>query len=176
MTAIAFDGRNLDYDLEVAIHAIVQRYQARPTALIMVLQDIQKHYRYLPEGALRLVAKKMNLPLAQIYSVATFYKAFSLTPKGKHHICVCTGTACHVRQANVIVDNLGRSLNLKPGETTPDGNISFETVNCLGACALGPLVTVDEHYHGNMTVTKMNELLDELRTGKAATQKTEEEA
>jgi NADH-quinone oxidoreductase subunit E len=160
---------SIPYDLEQAIHTVVERYQARPTALIMVLQDIQKHYRYLPQSALRLVAKKMNLPIAQIYSVATFYKAFSLTPKGEHHICVCTGTACHVRQARVIVDNLERSLGIEPGKTTDDGQISFETVNCLGACALGPLVTVDDQYHGNMTVTRMNNLLHALRTGQLVT-------
>jgi NADH:ubiquinone oxidoreductase subunit E len=152
------------YNIEQAIHDIVKRYGARPTALIMVLQDVQKHYRYLPMEALQAVAKKMNLPIAQVYSVATFYKAFSLKPKGKHHIC----TACHVRQANVIVDNLARSLNIQPGETTPDGEISFETVNCLGACALGPLMTVDDEYHGNMTVTIMNKLLDDLRASKPA--------
>jgi NADH:ubiquinone oxidoreductase subunit E len=173
MSAVMVDPSTLQYNLEQAIHTIVERYEAQPTALIMVLQDIQKHYRYLPQDALRLVAKKMNLPIAQIYSVATFYKAFSLTPKGEHHICVCTGTACHVRQANVIVDNLGRSLGITPGATTADGKISFETVNCLGACALGPLVTVDDDYHGNMTVTKMNELLANLKSGNYAG-KTEE--
>jgi NADH-quinone oxidoreductase subunit E len=156
------------YDIEQAIHDIVKRYGAKPTTLIMVLQDVQKHYRYLPMEALQAVAKKMNLPIAQVYSVATFYKAFSLKPKGRHHICVCTGTACHVRQANVIVDNLARSLKIQPGETTPDGEISFETVNCLGACALGPLMTVDEEYHGNMTVTIMNKLLGDLRHSKQA--------
>jgi len=149
-------------DVEQTINTIVNRYGLRPSALIMALQDIQKHYHYLPMEALRVVAKKMNLPIAQIYSVATFYKAFSLKPKGKNHICVCTGTACHVRQASVIVDNLGLSLGIKPGNTTQDGEISFETVNCLGACALGPLVTVNEQYHGNMTVAKLNKLLAEL--------------
>lgn len=154
---------NGHFDLERHITSIVDKYEARPTALIMALQDIQKHYRYLPETALRLVAQKMNLPIAQIYGVATFYKSFSLTPKGKHHICVCTGTACHVRQAPVIIDNLQRTLGISAGETTKDGEISFETVNCLGACALGPLVTVDEDYHGNMTVVKMSKLINELR-------------
>lgn len=154
---------NGHFDLEQHITAVVDKYDAKSTALIMALQDIQKHYRYLPEAALRLVAQKMNLPIAQIYGVATFYKAFSLTPKGKHHVCICTGTACHVRQAPVIIDNLQRSLGIAAGGTTPDGEISFETVNCLGACALGPLVTVDDEYHGNMTVVKMNKLVDELR-------------
>lgn len=163
------------YSVEQAITGIVKRYNARPTALIMVLQDIQKHYHYLPMDALKVVAKQMNLPIAQIYGVATFYKAFSLTPKGKHHICVCTGTACHVRQATVIVDHLERTLGVKPGETTPDGEISFETVNCMGACALGPLVTVDDEYHGLITVTKMSNLIEAVRTGKPVAQAAEEE-
>ncbi len=163
------------YNVDEAITEIVKQYGAKPTALIMVLQDIQRHYHYLPMEALKLVANKMSLPIAQIYGVATFYKAFSLTPKGKHHICVCTGTACHVRQAPVIVENMGRALNIQPGQTTPDGEVSFETVNCLGACALGPLVTVDDEYFGNMTVSKMNKLLENLHAGKDAKSAKEEE-
>ncbi len=168
-------GTDASYDLDKTITAIVNRYGAKPTALIMALQDIQKHYRYLPVEALKLVAQKMNLPIAQIYGVATFYKAFSLKPKGKHHICVCTGTACHVRQAPVIVDNLTRSLGIQPGETTKNGEISFETVNCMGACALGPLITVDDEYFGNMTVTKLNKVLDDVRGVKSAHKAVEEE-
>jgi len=151
------------YDLAEAIDGIISKYEAKQTALIMVLQDIQKHYRYLPVEALKLVAKKMELPVAQVYGVATFYRSFSLTPKGKHHVCVCTGTACHVRQATVIVDKFQRDLGIKPGGTTPDMNFSLETVNCLGACALGPLITVDDNFYGNMTVTKVDKILDRLR-------------
>ncbi len=154
------------YDLAEAIDDIVNRYEAKPTALIMILQDVQKHYRYLPMEALKLVAKKMDLPLAQIFGVATFYRSFSLTPKGKHHVCVCTGTACHVRQASVIVDRLETALKIKAGGTTDDKEFSLETVNCLGACALGPLVTADEVYHGNMTVAKVDKMLEELKEGK----------
>jgi NADH:ubiquinone oxidoreductase subunit E len=152
-----------NYDLDCAIDRIVNKYQARPTALIMIMQDIQKHYRYLPVDALRLVAKKMDLPLAQIFGVATFYRTFSLTPKGKNHVCVCTGTACHVRQANVIVDRLEMNLGIKAGETTGDQEFSLETVNCLGACALGPLVTANDTYYGNMTVTKVDKMLNSLK-------------
>ncbi|MFZ5433041.1 MAG: NAD(P)H-dependent oxidoreductase subunit E [Calditrichota bacterium] len=166
-------GTDASYDLDKTITAIVNRYGAKPTALIMALQDIQKHYRYLPVEALKLVAQKMNLPIAQIYGVATFYKAFSLKPKGKHHICVCTGTACHVRQAPVIVDHLTRVFKIQPGETTPDGEVSIETVNCMGACALGPLVTIDEEYYGNLNVTKMNVLIDKLQ-GKTVHEMAEE--
>jgi NADH:ubiquinone oxidoreductase subunit E len=164
------------YSLEQAIHDIIDRYQARPTALIMVLQDIQKHYRYLPIEALQLVARKMDLPIAQIYGVATFYRAFSLKPKGKNHICVCTGTACHVRQADVIVNRLETSLGIRTGETTKDQEFSLETVNCLGACALGPLVMANDTYHGNMTVAKVATMLDRLRGKEAADEGDEEES
>lgn len=163
---IAVIDKQEDYDVQDAIDKIVSEYGAKPSALIMILQDIQKHYRYLPEPALRAVSKTMKLPLAQIYGVATFYRTFSLKPKGKNHICVCTGTACHVRQATVIVDKLERDLKIKPGETTPDGQISLETVNCLGACALGPLVTANEVYYGNMTVSKTETMLNDVRAGR----------
>jgi len=163
------------YDLDSAIDAIVERYEAKPTALIMVLQDIQKNYRYLPREALKLVAKKMDLPIAQIYGVSTFFKAFSHKPKGKHHICVCTGTACHVRQANIVVESFERDLKIKPGETSPDLEYSLETVNCMGACALGPLVTVDDVYHGNMTVSKIAKVLNNLR-GEGSIDSEDEEA
>ena len=156
-----------NYDVHMAIQQIVHKYGAKPTALIMILQDIQKHYNYLPREAVERVSSEMELPLAQIYGVATFYKSFSLTPKGKNHICVCTGTACHVRQANVIVDKLQRDLGIKPGETTEDLEFSYESVNCLGACALGPLVTANGEYYGNMTVTKVDKMMAELRKEKA---------
>jgi len=151
------------YDVAEAMTEIIDRYQAKSTALIMVLQDIQRHYRYLPKPALEMLAQKMDLPIAQVYGVATFFRAFSLKPKGKHHICVCTGTACHVRQANVIVDKFQRDLAINPGGTTPDLKFSLETVNCLGACALGPLVTVDDSFYGNMTVSKVDRILETLQ-------------
>jgi NADH:ubiquinone oxidoreductase subunit E len=164
-----------NYDLEQAIHIIVDHYQAKPTALIMVLQDIQKHYRYLPKEALKLVAQKMGLPIAQIYGVATFYRTFSLKPKGKNHICVCTGTACHVRQANVIVNRLETTLGIQAGETSKDQNFSLETVNCLGACALGPLVTANDIYYGNMTASKVERMIEKLGGKEAAGDEEEEE-
>jgi NADH-quinone oxidoreductase subunit E len=161
------------YDLQSKIDEIVGEYGAKPTALIMILQDVQKHCRYLPEDALRAVAKSMKLPLAQIYGVATFYRTFTLKPTGKNHICVCTGTACHVRQAVVIVDKLERDLGIKSGETTADGEVSLESVNCLGACALGPLVTANGTYYGNMTVAKVDKMLDELLHKKSSSQARE---
>ncbi len=163
--------REQAWDVDRTIDEIINRYGAKPSALIMILQDIQSHYNYLPQDKLEVVSERMQVPLAQIYGVATFYKAFSLTPKGKHHICVCTGTACHVRQASVIIDKLERELGIKPGETTPDGEFSFENVNCLGACALGPLVTADGKYYGNMDVNKVDRMLRELsRKEKTAAQ------
>jgi len=151
-----------DYDLEQAIDRIVRQYEAKPMALIMILQDVQTHYRYLPRPALDLVAERMKLPISQVFAVATFYRSFSLEPKGHHHICVCTGTACHVRQAWVNIDRLERKLAIKAGQTTEDGEFSFETVNCLGACALGPLITVDEDFYGNMTVPRIDRMLKKL--------------
>lgn len=165
---------NKNYDLEKAIHDIVDHYQAKPAALIMVLQDIQKHYRYLPKDALKLVAQKMGLPIAQIFGVATFYRTFSLKPKGKNHICVCTGTACHVRQANVIVNKLETKLGIRAGETSKDQNFSLETVNCLGACALGPLVTANDVYYGNMTATKVDRVFEKLSGAQVAGDDEEE--
>jgi NADH-quinone oxidoreductase subunit E len=162
------------YDLQSKIDEIVGEYGAKPTALIMILQDVQKHYRYLPEDALRAVAKSMKLPLAQIYGVATFYRAFTLKPTGKNHICVCTGTACHVRQAVVIVDKLERDLGISAGETTANGEVSLETVNCLGACALGPLVTANGIYYGNMTVNKVEKMLSDVLHKKRISETTEE--
>jgi len=164
------------YDLQSKIDEIVGEYGAKPTALIMILQDVQKHYRYLPEDALRAVAKSMKLPLAQIYGVATFYRAFTLKPTGKNHICVCTGTACHVRQAVVIVDKLERDLGISAGETTANGEVSLETVNCLGACALGPLVTANGIYYGNMTVNKVDKMLSDVLHKKRVSETTEEAA
>ena len=164
------------YDLQSKIDEIVGEYGAKPTALIMILQDVQKHYRYLPEDALRAVAKSMKLPLAQIYGVATFYRTFTLKPIGKNHICVCTGTACHVRQAVVIVDKLERDLGIAAGETTANGEVSLETVNCLGACALGPLVTANGTYYGNMTVNKVDKMLSEVLHKKRVSETTEEAA
>ena len=164
------------YDVAEAMTEIIDRYQAKPTALIMVLQDIQRHYRYLPKPALELLAQKLDLPIAQIYGVATFFRAFSLKPKGKHHICVCTGTACHVRQANVIVDKFQRDLGISPGGTTADLQFSLETVNCLGACALGPLVTANGVYYGNMTVPKVDKMLNQLRGKETSDDTATEEA
>ena len=128
-------------------------------SLISVLEEIQAQYRYLPREAMILVSERLGVPLSQVYSVATFYHAFSLIPRGKHTICVCVGTACHVRGARQVLTRLEENMGIKPGETTSDWNYSLDTVHCLGACALGPIVVVDGEYSGQMHVKKVDELL-----------------
>jgi NADH-quinone oxidoreductase subunit E len=128
-------------------------------SLIAVLEEIQAQYRYLPREAMILVSEKTGVPLSQVYSVATFYHAFSLVPRGKHTICVCTGTACHVRGAVQVLDRLETSLGVGPGGTTRDREFTLETVNCLGCCALGPVVVLDDEYEGQMTTKKVDKLL-----------------
>ena len=138
---------------------ILDRYARDRTQVISILQDVQDQERYLPEEALTYVAEALGMARAQIYSLATFYRAFSLEPRGEHTILVCTGTACHVRGAPRLVDELCRRLEVQPGSTTADRKFTLETVNCLGACALGPLVVVDGNYHGQMTPNKLDDVL-----------------
>ncbi len=128
-------------------------------SLISILEEIQGRYRYLPQGAMILVSERLGVPLSQVYSVATFYHAFSLVPRGKHTICVCTGTACHVRGAVQVLNRLETGLGVRPGETTRDRHFTLETVNCLGCCALGPVVVLDDEYEGQMTTKKVDKLL-----------------
>ncbi len=128
-------------------------------SLISVLEQVQGRYRYLPREAMILVGEGLGLPLSQVYSVATFYNAFSLQRRGRHGVCVCVGTACHVRGAQPVLNRLEETLHIKPGETTPDWDYSLETVNCLGACALGPIVVVDGKYSGQMHAKKVDDLL-----------------
>ncbi len=128
-------------------------------SLISVLDEIQTQYHYLSREAMILVSEKLGVPLSQVYSVATFYHAFSLVPRGEHKICVCTGTACHVRGAVQVLDRLETSLGVGAGGTTRDRQFTLETVNCLGCCALGPVVVLDDEYEGQMTTRKVDKLL-----------------
>ena len=138
------------------LDSILSRYGHHHSQIIQILQDIQVVYNYLPEDALRYVSEKLKMPLSKIYSIATFYSAFSLTPRGKHLITVCMGTACHVRGAAIILTEFERRLNIKSGETTKDMNYSLETVNCLGCCAIGPIVVSNGKYMGEF---KLNDVL-----------------
>jgi NADH-quinone oxidoreductase subunit E len=138
---------------------VIGLYGNDSSQLIGILQDVQKEYNYLPLVAMMQVSERLKVPFSRLYSIATFFKAFSLQPRGKHIITVCMGTACHVRKAPRIVDEISRSLGINAGETTPDRIFTLETVNCLGTCALGPVAVVDGKYYGNLTVKKIGALL-----------------
>ncbi len=141
------------------IDSLIGKYGTKREALIPILQDIQSDLNWLPEDVLRAVAEKLQVPLIDVYGVASFYRTFSLKPRGKHIVTVCVGTACHVRGGQRIVDEIGRRLEIAPGETTPDKNFTFETVNCLGCCAIGPIVVIDGEYYGEMTTGKVGSIL-----------------
>jgi NADH-quinone oxidoreductase subunit E len=148
--------------METDVKEIIKRYGEDKSFLVPILQDVQKHFNYLPKEAIQSVSKLLEVPLSQIYHLATFYKAFSLLPRGKHQFQLCLGTACHVRNAPLLGEHIERTLGIKQGETTADLEFTFETVNCLGACALGPILVVDEEYHGQMTISKANKILKKL--------------
>jgi NADH-quinone oxidoreductase subunit E len=150
----------IDFDPRELVETIGQGETDVP--LISVLEGIQSSYRYLPREAMILVGEELGLPLSQVYSVATFYNAFSLERRGRHGVCVCVGTACHVRGAHPVLARLEETLAIKPGETTSDWGYSLETVHCLGACALGPIVVVDGKYSGQMQANKVDDLLAEI--------------
>lgn len=141
------------------LNAIIKKYDGKKEFLICILQDIQNIFEYLPRKALIHVSDKLDIPLIQVYGVATFFKAFSLVPRGGHTCTLCLGTACHVRGAEKVLDKVKRSLDIDVGETTKDMQFSLKTVNCLGACALGPMMVVDDDYHGHMTQNKVDEVL-----------------
>ena len=146
--------------VEEKINQILNKYQRDKGMLVSILQDVQAEYRYLPREALAEVSSGLEVPLSQVYSVATFFKAFSLKPRGRHLINVCLGTACHVRGAVRILEKIERELGINSGETTKDLKFTLETVNCVGACALGPIVIVDEEYHGGMSTDKVDSVLE----------------
>ena len=151
------DSRVMDFEPRELVESI-ERNGANGS-LVSALEDIQAQYRYLPRDAMILVSERLGVPLSQVYSVATFYHAFSLAPRGKHTISVCAGTACHVRGAVQILNRLETTLGVGAGGTTRDRRFTLETVNCLGCCALGPVVVLDDEYEGQMTTTKVDKLL-----------------
>lgn len=145
------------------IDRVVDDHGADPASLVMILQDVQEACNYLPDQALRHVAQRLVVPLSRVYHVATFYSSFSLTPRGRHVIRVCDGTACHLRGGTYLQHELTRQLGIGPGETTPDGIFSLELVACLGACALAPVLTVGRDYYGQMTAEKVEQTLEDYR-------------
>ena len=145
------------------VEQFVKHYGSKKHAVIMILQDIQDKYNYLPQEILKDLSVLMDIPLSRIYSIATYYKLFSLKPKGKHLCQVCLGTACHVRGAGKILERLERDLNIHAGDTTEDLQFSLETVRCVGACSLAPVVIVDENAHGRLSQGKIPKLLGKYK-------------
>lgn len=147
------------------IFKILKGHNGGNGSLISILEDIQNQFSYLPREALEIVSRETGKSLVDIYGVATFYKLFKLTPRGEHLISCCLGTACHVRRAPTIAQELQRQLGIKSGETTKDKKFTLETVNCLGACALGPVVVVDGKYFPNVNIAQVREIIENVRHG-----------
>lgn len=141
------------------VDQIVSKYRADPSMLIQILLELQRGNRWLPAPALHRVSERLGVPLTQIYQIASFYKAFSLAPKGKHECVICVGTACHVRGAPRLLDRTQQVLGIEPDELTPDHSFSLETVNCLGCCALGPVLVMDGKYYGKVPVSRVEEIV-----------------
>lgn len=153
-------GDGIPADVITEIDAILDKYTDQAGMVIGVLQDVQDEFNYLPEDALTYLSRKSEIPLSRLYGVARFYNAFSLKPRGKHIIRVCLGTACHLKGGPRIADAIAHELGIEPGETTEDRMFTLERVNCLGTCALAPVVTVNNKYHGKMTVAKMMKIVE----------------
>ena len=144
------------------VDLIVDKYQEKRTALISILHDVQDRYKYLPDEALKMVASRLRMDINEIYGVATFYKSFTLTPQGKHSITLCLGTACHVRGGPKILRELKGLLHIEPGQTTPDKQFSLNVVNCLGVCAIGPVMMVDRNFYGEINPIRAKRIIEKL--------------
>jgi NADH-quinone oxidoreductase subunit E len=141
------------------VNSFINKYSYDKNALITILQDVQAEYNYLPRKALIIVSQTLKVPLIDIISVATFYSAFSLEPRGEHTVTVCMGTACHVRGGPKILEEFERRLKIEAGHTTEDRQFSLESVACLGCCAIGPVVVIDNDYHAQTTIRKVQPIL-----------------
>jgi len=148
---------------EAEVRRVVRRYGGQKRAVILILQDLQEKLRWLSPVTLEATARELGIPPAQVFSVATFYRSFSLVPRGRHTCTVCMGTACHVRGGAAVLEHFERKLGLRAGETSPNGEITLERVNCLGACALAPLAVVDGRYYGQMTQAKADKILTSVK-------------
>jgi len=149
------------------LEQILEGRRSQPNQLIEVLQDVQASHGYISEEAMQAVSQGLGVPIMEVYRVASFYTAFRLKPSGKNVLTMCMGTACHVRGARLLMDQATGQLGVKPREVTPDGLFSVDHVNCLGACALGPIVTENGTYHHHMTPSKLRKLIDTLSRQKA---------
>jgi NADH:ubiquinone oxidoreductase subunit E len=146
------------------VNAIIESYGGDAASLLAIMQDVQDEENYLPREAVNHISLKLDVPISRIYSMATFFESFHLEPRGKHICTVCMGTACHVRGSRRLVEHLERDLNIKSGGTTEDMQFTLEEVNCVGACALGPLVIIDGEYHGNVTSTRLTKAVKKLKS------------
>lgn len=151
---------SIDY---IESNEILKKYPKEKRFTLAILQDVQKKYGFIPKETMNYVAEYLSLPVSDIYSMATFYKSLSLKAKGKYIIKVCNGTACHIRGSNTLIEEVASVLNISPGETTSDGLFSIEIVNCLGACALAPVMVIDDKYYGTMTTEKVKSVIDQYR-------------
>ncbi len=145
------------------VDEVIRKYRDKPGALIPVLEEVQGITGYLPEAIQRRVASGLGIPLSQVYGVVTFYSFFTMTPRGKHQVRVCLGTACHVRGAKRVLEEMERKLGIEPGGCTDDREFSLDLVRCVGACGLGPVVVVDEDTHKQVKVAKLNAIVDKYK-------------
>jgi NADH-quinone oxidoreductase subunit E len=162
VAVVVLDEQDIPVD---QIETIIASYPSERRHALAMMQDIQRRFDYLPRVSLELLAKHLDCPVVQLYSMATFYKALSLKPKGRHIIKVCDGTACHIKGSLNLVDGIERVLGIRPGDVTPDGQFSLETVNCLGSCALAPVLLIDDTHFGKVTQEKLPEIIDSYRVG-----------
>lgn len=156
------EKQNTEY-YDLSGQDIIQKYPKEQRYTLAILQDIQRRYKYIPREAMENLAQYLETPLSRLYGMATFYKALSLTTKGENIITVCDGTACHVAGSMVIIDELEKALGIKPGETTEDLKFSINTVNCIGCCAIAPVMMINDKYYGNLTPKLVEEILNEYR-------------
>ena len=145
------------------LNNIIAKHKGKPGGLIPVLEEAQVALEYLPMSVQKKIAKELNLPLSRVYGVVTFYSFFTMTPRGKHTVRVCLGTACYVRGGKAIAETLQKEFGINEGETTPDRMFTLETIRCLGACGLGPVVVVDEDVHGRIKPSKVKEILAQYK-------------
>jgi NADH:ubiquinone oxidoreductase subunit E len=151
------------------LEKLCDKYRHEQGAIIELLQTVQAEEHYLPRETLEQISRQLEIPLSQLYGLATFYRAFTLKPKGKHEVTCCMGTACHVRGGRRVVEQFERLLGIRVGDTTDDGQFSLATVNCVGACAVAPITLVDGEYHGEMNSAKVSRLIERHRTKESET-------
>lgn len=152
-----------EYEYAGDYENLIESYSGKPQYLLAIMQDIQKHYNYLPRLAIVMISRHVGVPVSKVYAMASFYKAFSLTPKGRFVFRVCDGTACHIKNSETLLDQLHQRLGIGVGETSADGQYSVETVNCLGACALAPVMVVNGKVYGKVGPGNLERIINEYR-------------